>query len=688
MDNYVLLEIGIEELPARFIDQAEKQLLEKTTQWLNDLHIDFKTIESFSTPRRLTVLIKNIAAEQTTISEEIRGPQAKFAKDESGNWSKAAIGFSKGQGKSPEDIFVKEVNGTEYVFVEKVTEGKATKEVLPGLHEIISDIHFPQTMNWGSESYRFARPIRWLVALYNDTVIPFEIAHVKTSNKTYGHRFLGNEATIEHPLKYEQILADNYVIVDPEKREQKILQQIEAIEKETGFHIQVNPELLNEVRNLIEYPTAFYGTFAEEYLHLPQETLITSMAEHQRYFPVMSKEDNTLIPYFVSVRNGDDLKIENVIKGNEKVLRARLADAAFFFEEDRSKSIDFYNDKLKTVVFQEKIGTTYEKVQHVVTLTEQISKYLNVSDDIAKQAKRTADICKFDLMTSMVGEFPELQGIMGEIYALHFGEDAAVALGVKEHYFPVQSNGMLPTTEVGALVSVADKLDTIVSCISVGLIPSGSQDPLGLRRQAVGILRIVEDRKWDISIEELLSFTYNLYNVNEDVKKEIHTFFTNRVAFLSSEEGIEQDIIHAVIDQEIGVFGYSLTKAKILSDKRNDPMFKHVQEALVRIINLSNKADTLHVEETLFETDSEKELYHQVNVIADEFTFYHDRYEAKKALEQLEKLADPIHAFFEHNMVMADDEGIKQNRLALVQQVANLIEQFANMTLIEWKQHQ
>lgn len=688
MSNHVLLEIGIEELPARFIDNAEEQLLNKTKRWLEDMHITFGQVSSFSTPRRLAVIIEEIAAEQTTITEVVRGPQTKIAKDGAGEWTKAAIGFAKGQGKTPNDIYIEEVKGLEYIFVEKVTEGKKTEDVLPGLKDIVTSIHFPQTMRWGSETFRYARPIRWLVALYNETIIPFDIAHVSTGNKTYGHRFLGNEVEITNPLSYEEMLENNYVIADPKKREKLILEQIQSIEEETDFYIQVEPKLLNEVRNLIEYPTAFYGTFNEEYLHLPEETLITSMAEHQRYFPVMTKDQSKLLPYFVSVRNGDDKQIENVARGNEKVLRARLADGAFFYAEDKSNSIDFYNNKLKTVVFQEKIGTTYEKVQNVVALIEKMNAYLDVQPDIATKAKRTAEICKFDLMTSMVGEFPELQGIMGEKYALHFGEDNEVAQGIREHYYPTSSNGELPDSTVGALVSVADKLDTIVSCISVGLIPTGSQDPLGLRRQAIGLLRILQEQKWDISVEKLISFTYDLYHVDDASRHEIQTFFANRVTFIFQEYGIEQDVIHAVIDDAIGVLRYSLDKAKLLSDKRDDPSFKSVEESLVRVMNLSDKADEKQtIDEALFETASEKQLYDDLLTIETAFDLQQDKYDANAALNELAKLEMPIHQFFEYNMVMADDESIKQNRLALVLRIAKLIEQYANMTLIEWKQH-
>lgn len=688
MSNHVLLEVGLEELPARFIDDAEKQLHDKTIAWLDERHIAYDTVTTFSTPRRLAVLIKDIATFQTTIREEVRGPQLKIAKDETGEWTKAAVGFSKGQGKQPEDIYVKDIKGTEYIFVEKKTEGKETASILPQLHEVVSVIHFPQTMRWGKNSFRYARPIRWLVALLNDQVIPFDIANVKTSNQTYGHRFLGETVTIKDPLTYEKLLEDNYVIADPNKREQIIVQQIKQIEAEEGFHIQVNPALLNEVRNLVEYPTAFFGTFSEKYLQLPQEALITSMAEHQRYFPVMDEDDDALLPYFVSVRNGDTQQIENIVKGNEKVLRARLADAAFFYDEDRRQSIGFYNDKLKTVVFQEDIGTIHEKVQKVVALTKKINKCINVSAQVAEQAVRTAEICKFDLMTNMVGEFPELQGVMGEKYARYFGEDATVAQAVKEHYYPTQSNGDIPSNDVGAIVSIADKLDTIVSNISVGLIPTGSQDPHGLRRQAIGILRILKDRKWHVTVEELVAFAMEQYDVSATAAKDIETFIRNRAAFLLAEQQIEQDVTHAVIDGGIGVFSYSLDKATLLSAKRNDDTFKPIQEALVRVMNLSKQTESADIEVDLFETESERALYQCVVETTPIFMKYNEQYEVEAALQELEALAEPIHAFFDHNMVMADDEKVKRNRLALVKQVASLISEFADMTMIEWKQHQ
>lgn len=688
MSNNVLFEIGVEEIPARFIDDAKNQLEQKTVKWLNDMHITWESIKTYSTPRRLAILIQHIAPYQTTVTEQVRGPQVKVAKDAEGNWTKAALGFVKGQGKQPEDIYEEDIKGTTYIFIEKKTEGKETKEILPEFQTIISDLHFPQTMRWGTGTYRFIRPIRWIMALRDADIIPFKVANVESSNKTYGHRFLGKEIELDDPLTYEKILEENFVIADSKKREKIIVEQIKAIEQAHGFHVVVDDALLNEVCNLIEYPTVFHGTFDDTYLQIPEEALITSMAEHQRYFPVRNKETKELLPYFVGVRNGDAVELDNVIRGNEKVLRARLADGAFFFEEDKKYSIDFYLNKLKTVVFQEKIGTIYEKLNHVTQIAEYVTTALQLEQTKKADALRAAEICKFDLMTEMVNEFPELQGIMGEKYALYYGEEETVAKAVREHYLPVQANGALPETTAGSVVSIADKLDTIVGSISVGLVPTGSQDPYGLRRQGIGILRILLDRKWDVSVESIIEYTSERYEItDENVKKEIASFFKHRAAFILAEEGIEQDVIQAVLDKGIGTFHYTAEKAKVLSAKRNDPAFKEVEESLVRIMNLDKEPAHTRVDTALFETESEKALHTMYEEINAGFTAFNKAFDATNALQQLEKLSQPIDDFFEHNMVMAEDKLVQQNRLALVHHISKMIKQFATLTRIEWKQH-
>lgn len=693
MMRHVLFEIGLEELPAGYIDDAEQQLATKTEKWLKDLRISYEDITTYSTPRRLAVLIRNMAEEQTTIEEEAKGPAVKITKDKEGNWTKAAIGFTKGQGKTVEDIYTKEIKGTSYIFVKKHIQGQQTAELLPGFKTIIESISFAKNMHWGEETLRYARPIRWLVAMYGEDIIPFTIAHVQTSNITYAHRFLGEKIELRNPTEYQNRLRENFVIADAKEREQLIMDGIHRLEAAKHIRIPMETALLNEVRNLVEYPTIFIGAFEAKFLMLPSEVLITSMKEHQRYFPVKSK-DGELLPYFVGVRNGDDYAIEHVIKGNEKVLYARLSDGEFFYEEDQKHTINYYLEKLDRVVFQEKLGTISDKMDRVVQITRKLSMHLNLDETTTNLALRAAKISKFDLVTNMVNEFTELQGVIGEKYAHIFGEDPAVAMAIREHYMPVQSNGQLPASLIGSIVSVADKLDTIVGCISVGLTPTGSQDPYALRRQAVGVLRILENNHWDIPLETLLEDTQSLYQTSGvelentgSIAYKIQSFFQLRATFLLKEWQIEQDVIQAVLDKKIGVFDYTLAKAKVLSAKRNDNQFKSVQEALVRILNLSDKAETTEIDSELFVTDSETALFHAYKSVREDFYLLNKNKQASKALACLGRLAEPIHQFFDNNMVMTDDDQQRKNRLALVKNISIIINDYAVLTAIEWKQH-
>ncbi|SET61178.1 glycyl-tRNA synthetase beta chain [Oceanobacillus limi] len=692
MTKNVLFEIGLEELPARFIDDAEKQLITKTKKWLEDLRISFDSITSYSTPRRLAVIVENMAQEQTTVEEEAKGPSIKIAKDDNGEWTKAAIGFTKGQGKTTDDIFTKEIKGTEYIFVKKRIEGQPSKDLMPSFKDIVESIQFGKNMRWGQQSLRYARPIRWLIALFGEEVIPFAVAGVQTGNQTFGHRFLGEKITITDPLLYKQTLEDNFVVVDALEREELIKNQIQDLERENEYVVPVDQDLLEEVRNLVEYPTVFLGSFEKNFLALPSEVLITSMKEHQRYFPVKSASGE-LLPYFVGVRNGDNKAINTVARGNEKVLRARLSDAQFFYEEDQKQSIAFYNQKLENVVFQEKLGTIHDKVNRSVQLAKEIAEILHVDSVTQENAVRAAQISKFDLMTNMVNEFTELQGIIGEKYALNFGENKEVAQAIREQYLPNSANGELPNSVVGAIVSIADKLDTIVGCIFVGLRPTGSQDPYGLRRQAIGILRTLIEMKWNITVKQLIDIAINLYQ-NRDIEQEgdqniqteVTEFMKQRAVYVLREMNIEADIIDAVFQQHIGELSYSIEKAKILSNKRNEEAFKPVQEALVRVLNLAEKADKIKVNPELFETTSETKLYEIYQEVHKGFTEVNDKKNANEALNQLRKLTEPIHTFFDHNMVMADNEDVRSNRLALLKNIAELVANYADLSAIEWKQ--
>jgi glycyl-tRNA synthetase beta chain len=683
MAKDVLFEIGLEELPARFIDQAERQLKENTANWLDELRIHYDSITSYSTPRRLSVVIKRISDKQTSMEEEIKGPAEKIAKDAEGNWSKAAVGFTRGQGKTAEDIYVKEIKGIPYIYVKKYIKGKETAALLPDFKNIIMSITFGKNMRWGSESIRYARPIRWIAALYGEDVIPFEISHVQSGNATYGHRFLGDKITLTTPEDYEDLLYKNYVIADAKLREERIVKEIKELEKKENILVQIDEDLLAEVRNLVEYPTVFAGNYDESFLSLPPEVLITSMKEHQRYFPVKSSSGE-LLPEFVGVRNGNDYELETVIKGNEKVLRARLQDARFFYEEDQKNSVDYYLKKLERVVFQKKLGTYHEKVQRMVHITEELTKLLKLDKTASDTAIRAAQICKFDLMTNMVNEFTELQGIIGEKYAINYGEHKLTAKAVGEHYLPVHANGKLPETLAGAIVSIADKLDTIVGCISVGLVPTGSQDPYALRRQAAGILKILQDKKWDISLEQLLEITDKLFE--QEKQEQLRSFFNLRAQLILKDSGLEQDVIQAVLQGGIGVFHYTFAKAKLLSEKRHDPEFKPVHEGLVRVLNIANKTELTQIDTTYLTTDSEKALNEKYQLCKENFADANAKMDAGEALRAIGELTVEIHEFFDNNMVMADEPNLRNNRLGLMNSIAGLVKSYADLTQIEWKQ--
>ncbi|WP_082233804.1 glycine--tRNA ligase subunit beta [Halobacillus massiliensis] len=692
MSNSILFEIGLEEMPARFIDDALDQLVNNTKKWLEDNRIPYQSVKGFSTPRRLAVGISGAENKQPDLEEEAKGPARKVAVDENGSWSKAAIGFSKGQGKDVEDIYFKEVKGVDYAHVKKFVQGKPTKELLTGFKEVILSLNFPKNMRWADLNLRYIRPIRWMVALIEDEIIPFKIEGVSTGNKTYGHRFLGELTTIDHASQYEETLSKQFVIADGDKRKAEIAEQLRKLEKEKGWNIIQDPELLKEVTHLVEYPAVFSGSFSDEFLNVPEEALIMSMKEHQRYFPVRSA-DGELLPNFVAVRNGDDRHIDTVARGNEKVLKARLSDAQFFYNEDQKGSIDKKLEKLKRMVYQVELGTLADKVDRVKNITGYLSEKLSLDEGQQVQAVRAAEICKFDLVTQMVDEFSDLQGIMGEKYARLFGEDEEVAAAIKEHYMPRSANGDLPESTIGAIVSVADKLDTIIGSIAIGNLPTGSQDPYGLRRQSLGILQILKEFEWSVSVEDLLDAVIERYYEwklptaeRDELTLSVHDFFRTRAAYLLKDEKIAPDVVDAVLAKGIQVYKVTLEKAELLMNKRNEESFKPVHEALGRVLNLAKKADSTQVNETLFENASEEKLYKTYCEVQPAYRKLLEEENPQKALEELSKLAQPIHSFFDQTMVMTEDEKLKQNRLALLNTLSADILAFADLTSIEWKQ--
>lgn len=691
MAKDLLLEIGLEEMPAHVVTPSRIQLEEKVIKFLDEHHLDYETVQSFATPRRLAVKVTAIPEKQADVEEEVKGPAKKIALDAEGNWSKAAQGFVRGQGVTTEDIVFKELNGVEYVYVTKFTKGQSAKEVLTKLNDVITSLTFPVTMHWANYDFEYIRPIHWIVALLDDEVIPFNVLDVTTGQTSRGHRFLGDDVTFQHANEYEAKLKEQFVVVQPNERKQMIVDQANALAAEKNWQLALDEELLEEVTNLVEYPTAFVGSFDEKYLSVPDEVLVTSMKEHQRYFEVRN-DQGLLMPHFITVRNGDNVHLENVIKGNEKVLIARLEDAEFFYNEDKKLTIEACVEKLKNVTFHEKIGSIYEKMQRVALIAQIIGRKVGLSEEELEDLKRASEIYKFDLVTNMVGEFPELQGIMGEKYALLQGEKPAVATAIREHYLPTSSEGELPETAIGAVLALADKLDSVFSFFSVGMIPTGSNDPYALRRQTYGVIRIIEDKGWTFPLVQLQTEVDEA--VNQDVEKygvllnegqaEVVEFVKARLRQLLMTKNVRHDIIDAVVSAEQADLSKLFASANILKSRFEDQDFKPSMEALTRVINLAKKGQELlgdteeGIDPSLFENKAEKELYQAVNDLSEAFATrtIAENYEALVNLRPL------IDAYFNETMVMVEDEKVKQNRLKQLMQIAKMALSIASLDLL------
>lgn len=689
MAKDLLLEIGLEEVPARFVRGAIEQLKEKTMKWLADSRLSYTQVEAFATPRRLAVRITQLAEKQEDIVEEVKGPSKKIAYDENGALSKPALGFAKSQGVDPEALFVRELAGVEYVYAYKSSKGVETVSLLPEvLPTLITSLHFPKNMRWGSYELRYIRPIRWLVALFGTEVVPFELAGVQTGNVSQGHRFLGVDTVIEEPAVYVERLRAQYVIADIEERQAAIETGIAQLAEANGWHIAVKDDLLEEVLFLVETPMALSGSFDPSFLNIPQEVLITSMREHQRYFPVLDA-DGRLLPHFVTVRNGDKLALDVVSKGNEKVLRARLSDAKFFYEEDKRLEIPTALAKLENIVYHEELGTVGDKVRRIRAIADRIAQHLRLDEQTIRDVSRTADICKFDLVSQMVYEFPELQGIMGEDYARKAGENEAVSRGIMEHYSPRNADDQPASSITGAVVGIADKIDSIAGCFSIGIIPTGSQDPYALRRQAAGIVSTLLAHGFELPLPELFRIALETY-AERGLKREAHEiahdlqeFFALRIKNVLSEQAVKYDVIDAILGAGSEDVKRTVLRALTLQSAINDKgktEFRLVVEAFNRVCNLAAKADTRQVDAMLFAEATEGDLYTAWQAANGSYVVAYAEGRMSEALSALSTLREPIAAFFDKVMVMADDEAVRRNRLALLGLIGDDVKQFADFS--------
>ena len=678
-----LFEIGTEEMPAHVVERSVKQLADRTQKFLKENGLKFKCIKTFSTPRRLTILVEELAEKQDDIDEIKKGPAKKIALDQDKNWTKAAQGFARGQGMTTDDIYFEELKGTEYAYVHVQKEGKKTSFILLGMSEIVKAMTFPTKMRWDSNDFEFVRPIHWLVSLFGNEVVPVKILDITAGRKTEGHRFLGDSVVLANSSDYEDALKDQFVIVDATKRRNMIVDQMNKLVKKNNWQIKPDKSLLEEVTNLVEYPTVFAGSFAKNYLQMPQEVLITSMKDNQRYFEVYD-QNGELINHFISVRNGNKDYLENVVSGNEKVLVARLDDAQFFYDEDRKYPLSHFVQKLDNVSFHDKIGSMSEKMKRVQIIGDYLANKWNLDAQTIKDFDRASQLYKFDLVTQMVGEFAELQGVMGKHYAKLAGEKDDVAEAIEEHYMPTTSEGKLPATTVGSLLSVADKLDTIITFFAAGMIPSSSNDPYALRRYAYGIVRILLEQKWSLPFNDVLPEIVSALEKKTPAKlpktaeqeEQISSFIRDRINQYLQKNNYKYDIIDAVLASSQQDPIQILAAAKVLQLHHDDDKFKPVVESLTRINNILKKAKYKgqnEVKSDLFDNETETELANGVkklNKVNDLAALY----------DGFVKLQPVIDLYFDTNMIMAKDEAVKNNRLAQLNSVAQLANRLGDLS--------
>ncbi len=683
----LLFEIGTEEIPAGFMPSALKELESNAVKYLQDARIDYQEVTALGTPRRLVLFVKGLAEKQNDIEEMVKGPAVKIAFDAEGNATKAGAGFARGQGIDPEALTVQELDGVEYVYALKQQKGAVVADILPQMLEtMIMKLHFQKPMRWENYDFKFARPIRWLLALFGEEVVDFGIEVRRSDNKTRGCRFIGKEEIeVSSPEDYFKKIEENYVILDQHKRKKIIVEQMEALEEKHGVTIGKDEDLLDEVTYLIEYPTTLMGDFSEQFLDIPAEAVITPMKEHQRYFAVFDQE-GSLTNHFVTVRNGTSENIEGVKEGNEKVLTARLKDAEFFYQEDKKVSLESYVDRLQAVVYQEDLGTIYEKVERIMANTDAIAAILEADPETAKLANRTAYLAKADLVSNMVYEFPELQGIMGETYAALSGENERVAKGIFEHYLPRNAEDDLPAGMEGKIVSIADKIDTIVGSFAIGVEPTGSQDPYALRRQAQGICKIIIDADLRLPLDELLQASVSSFEGKIDVAPEVfaklNDFFGLRLRNILTEKGYTYDVIDAVLAKDYSDLPKAVKKAEALSKIKQSAEFGALLGGFVRANNIAKKHEASEIREDLLQDAYEKNLYQAYLAVQAKAMGLLKEAKYYEVLVEIASLEKEINEFFDHVMVMVDDFDVKNNRLALVKSISMLPDEIGDITKI------
>ncbi len=686
MSAELFLELGTEEIPAGFIPKALKDMQRLLCQELDNARIGYGEIRTFATPRRLTITVADVARQQQRQVLEVTGPPAKIAFGQDGKPTKAAVGFAKKNGVSVEELETIKTDKGEYLFLSKVIEGGDSATQLPTiLTSMITSIPFKKSMRWKDLDIRFVRPIHWIVATYGGEIVPFTIGDIDSGNLSRGHRFMApQEFTVTGVEDYLVQAEEHHVIPEIEKRRKLIVEQLAVLEQQLGGKINPDAALLDEVVFLVETPQALAGTIEDVFLQLPPELLITSMREHQRYFTLVD-DQGKLLPHFVTIANTLTKDPQVVVAGNERVLKARLADAMFFWQEDQKNKLETRLEALKKVVYQAKLGTSFEKIERFSTLAANLAQKIAPAD--VELTKRAALLAKCDLETGMVGEFTELQGVMGREYALLEGEDKRVATAIYEHYLPTQAGGVLPSDDIGAFVSLADKIDTICGCFSVGLIPTGTADPYALRRSAIGVLAIIMDRGYAISIPELVAQSVELLDSKrqrsgEEVSADVVEFIRMRLVNLLSGQDYPVDVIDAVLSASFvePVVAFERIKALSVLKQRDD--FEPLAVAFKRVGNIIKGGLDQPVDPALLTDDSEKILFARLQEVEQKVAADVKAHNYTNALATISELREPVDSFFDSVMVMVDDVAVKNNRLALLTSISGLFKGIADFSRI------
>lgn len=686
----LLFEIGMEENPARFLVNALNSLKLNLEKKLKEQRIKYKEVKIYGTPRRLIVLVEDLLEKQEDLDVLNMGPAKRVAYDESGEISRAGMGFAKSQGVDPKDLEIIETKKGEYIAARKFSKGIETKKILPTLlKELVCELEFPKSMKWGDKNFRFARPIQWFLAICDNELVEFEIEGIKSSLESRGHRFFGEKFQVSSVDDYLKKIRENNVIIDIEERKKMIKDMINQNCTKEDEQVLVHENLLNEVANLVEYPYPIVGTFNKDFLEVPQEVLIISMEVHQRYFPILDK-NGKLLPKFVVVRNGISYS-EKVKLGNEKVLSARLADAKFFYQEDLKKPFEDNMEKLKTVVFQKDLGTIYSKMERVSKIADLLIEKLGYAED-EKNIKRTISLCKADLVSNMINEkeFTELQGFMGADYALKNGEKETVAKGIEEHYFPRFKGDKLPTTKEGIVTGICDRLDTLVGCLGVGVVVTGSKDPFALRRASLAIVNIILNSKLNVSLKDLVEISIEILDEagilkkdKKDLEKEVLDFLKQRVINVFSDLGYRRDVVLAVVKTSWNNVVDTEERIKVITEEMKDSKFKNVISIIKRVGNITKSHMDTEVNEELFKEKVETELYNFVNGLTISLERKLSDKDYRGYLEVVLSSEDIINEYFNNVMVNDKNEEIKMNRLSQLKKIDVIFREMAELNLIE-----